>query len=125
MNEVKYGKMKAGDPVLVDNGTVYVANKLRQGIPMSEDEIMEYALVKESTEKLGGYEVTVRPGARFHSSTHLFGRHSWNVGKTKVSIKKNKLFVNGRSYGSLKEGDKILIEHGKVFVSGNIREVIK
>jgi hypothetical protein len=44
------------------------------------------------------------------------------VGKTKVSIKNNELFVNGATYGSLTDGDEIVIEQSSVTVSGNRRE---
>jgi hypothetical protein len=34
VNNVKYGTLSAGDPVLIDNGKVFVANQERQGIPI-------------------------------------------------------------------------------------------
>jgi hypothetical protein len=124
VNEEKYGKINVGAPILVDNGKVYVSKELRQGKPMSEDEIIEYAIVKESTEEIADFEVTVRPGAQFTSSSNWFGKHTLKVGKTKVIIKKKKLYVNGQSYGNLTKGDTILIEHSRVYVSGKLREVI-
>lgn len=124
VNDAKYGKINGGDPVLVDNGKVYVAKKLRQGTPMSEDEIMEYAIIEESVEEIAGFKVTVRPGAQFTSSTDWFGKHTLKVGKIKVIIKKEKLYVNGQLYGNLTKGNTILIEHSRVYVSGKLREVI-
>jgi len=82
-----------------------------------------YKLLKaRSTKELAGYNVTVRPGSSLTSTTQILGKHTLTVGKTKVSIKKNEIFVNGASYGQLKTGDTILVENKKVTVSGKVRE---
>ena len=125
VNNVQYGTLKAGEAVLIDNGKVSVADQERQGTAMSDQEAFSSASVKESTKELAGYNVTVRPGSSFTSTTQVFGKHTLTVGKTKVSIKKNELFVNEAPYGHLKAGDTILVENKKVSVSGKIREETK
>lgn len=122
VNNVKYGMLKTGETVLIDNGKVFVADQERQGTPMSDQEVLASASVKESTKELAGYSVTVRPGSPLTSTTQIFGKHTFTVGKTKVSIKKNELFVNEVSYGQLKTSDTILVENKKVSVSGKVRE---
>jgi hypothetical protein len=122
VNNVKYGKLGIGEAVLIDDGKVYVADQERQGAPLSDQEVLASASVKESTEELAGYNVTVRPGSSFTSTTQILSKHTLTVGKTKVSIKQDELFVNGISYGELKTGDTILVEHKIVSVSGKIRE---
>ena len=121
VNNMQYGKLKTGDSVLIDNGKVFVAGQKRQGTPMSDQEIQTSASVAESTKELAGYNVTVRPGASLTSTTQVLGDYTFTVGNTKVSIKKDELFVNGTSYGELKVGDTILVENKKVTVSGKIR----
>lgn len=125
VNNVSYGKLSPDDSVLIDNGKVLVENQERKGTPMSDDDILAAAPVKETTEKLAGYNVTVRPGASFTSTTQILGKHTLTVGETRVSIKKDALFVDGRSYGRLNQGDTILIENSQVHVSGEPRDVTK
>ena len=122
VNNVKYGTLKTGEAVLIDNGKVFVADKERQGTLMSDQEVLSSASVRESTKELAGFNVTVRPGSLFTSTTQVFGQHTLTVGKTKISIKKNELFVNEISYGQLKTGDTILVENKKVSISGTARE---
>lgn len=122
VNNINYGRLNTGEPVLIDNGKVSVAGQERQGTPMSDQEIQASASVAESTKKLAGYNVTVRPGSSFTSTTQFLGENIFTVGNTKVSIKNDELFVNGTSYGRLKPGDTILVESKKVSVSGKIRE---
>jgi len=122
VNNAKYGLLKTGESILIDNGKVLVAGQEREGTPMSDQETMSSASVKESTKKLAGYTVTVRPGSSLISTTQVFGKHTLTIGNTKVSIKKNELFVNETSYGQLKTGDTILVENKNVFVSGKVRE---
>ncbi|NQT91573.1 MAG: hypothetical protein HQ559_02345 [Lentisphaerae bacterium] len=122
VNNVRYGKLADGVDILVDQGVVSVAGEKRSGTPMSPEEIMDAAPVKETTKELNGYAVTVRPGESFSSTTHLFGKHTLTVGNTKVAIKDDGLFVNGTSFGSLKQGDTILVEAGNVSVSGEARQ---
>jgi hypothetical protein len=122
VNNVKYGALKTGDAVLIDNGKVSVANEERQGTPMSDKEVLSSASVKESVKDLAGFNVTVRPGSSFTSTTQVFGKHTLTIGKTKISIKKNELFVNDKPYGQLKTGDTILVESKVVSVSGAVRD---
>ncbi len=122
VNNVKYGVLKSGERILIDNGKVFVADQERQGTPMSDQEVLSSASIEESTKELAGFNVTVRPGSSFTSTTQVFGKHTLTVGKTKILIKKNELFVNETPYGQLKEGDTILVENKKVSVSGKIRE---
>ncbi|MFC1735087.1 hypothetical protein ACFL1X_03155 [Candidatus Hydrogenedentota bacterium] len=122
VNGMSYGKLNAGDAVLVDNGRVSVAGEKRQGTPMSDKEIAASAPVKENTKELAGYTVTVRPGSPFTATTSIFGKHTFTVGNTKVSIKDDVLFVREKSYGKLEKGDSILVENLSVYVSGKARE---
>ncbi len=122
VNDVRYGTLAPGVEILIDHGTVFVGGKKREGNPMTPQEIMDAAPVKETTKELNGYAVTVRPGATLTSTSQFFGRHTLTVGNTKVSIKNNELTVNDTGYGSLKRGDTILVEHGSVTVSGELRE---
>ena len=116
-----YGLLKPNDSILVDNGTVYVQNKQVVGEPLSDEEKLQRAPVKETRKELAGYSVTVRPGASMTTVTNFLGKHTLTVGKRTVSIKKDRLFVNDRPYGKLKGGDAILVENDKVFVSGSER----
>ena len=121
VNDRTYGLLKPNDSILVDHGTVYVQSKQVAGEPLSDEEKLERAPVKETRKELAGYSVTVRPGATMTTVTKVFGRHTLTVGKRTVSIKKDRLFVNDRPYGNLKGGDTILVENDRVFVSGSER----
>ena len=125
VNNVTYGQLNAGDPVSVDNRKVFVAGQPREGKPLSEEEILKNADVKETTKELAGYAVTIRPGAHGFTTTQLFGKHTLTVGKTKVTIKNDELSVNDKAYGKLKKGDAIVVENSRVFVSGTERQPAK
>ena len=122
VNNVSYGKLAAGEAVLIDQGKVSVAGKPRQGTAMSDEELSAAGAVKETTKTLAGYDVTVRPGSPSSFTMQLLGKHTLTVGGTSVSIKKNELSVNDKSYGQLKAGDVILVENKTVSVSGKIRQ---
>lgn len=121
VNDKTYGLLKLNDAILIDRGTVYVQNTRVEGKQLSDEEKQERAPVKETRKGLAGYSVAVRPGATMTTVTKLFGRHTLKVGKTTVSIKKDNLSVNDKPYGALETGDTVLIENGKVFVSGSER----
>lgn len=121
VNSKTYGPLKPNDSILIDHGTVYVRDRKVEGRPLSAEERLARAPVKETRKELGGYSVTVRPGARLTSVTQILGRHTLKVGKTTVSIKKDKLFVNDKPYGAVKDGDTIVVENDEVFVSGSER----
>lgn len=121
VNNARYGQLKTGEDILVDNDKVFIDRQERQGIPLSDQEILASAPIRHSTEELAGYPVTVRPGSTLTSTTQVSDMHTFTVGKTNVSIRKDELFVNEISYGQLKAGDTILVENKKVSVSGNVR----
>jgi hypothetical protein len=122
VNNVRYGELISGVDILVDHGIVFVSGVKRDGSPMSPKEIVDAAPVKETAKDLNGYAVIVRPGSSFTSTTQVLGKHTLTVGKIKVSIKRDELFVNGTSFGSLTKGETILVEQGSVSVSGQHRE---
>ncbi len=122
VNNVDYGSLDIGDAISIDNGKVSVDDQQRQGTPLSDQEVMESAPFKETTEELAGYGVTVRPGSATTSKTEVFDKHTLTVGNTRVAIKGDQLIVNDRPYGSVQRGDTILVESGRVFVSGDTRD---
>ena len=122
VNNTRYGELTSGVDILIDHGGVSVGGEKREGTPMTAQDVMDAAPVKETTKDLGDFSVTVRPGSSFTSTTQVFGKHTLTVGKTKVSIKNHELSVNGTSYGNLTKGDDILVEQGSVTVSGVTRE---
>ena len=123
VNNRKYGRLRDGCSILVDNGKVTVTAQKDQGTSMFDKLIM--LSTTESRDTIAGYSVTVRPGSSSISKIDMLGKHAFTVGKTKVSIKKDRLFVNKTPYGRLKQGDSILIENSKVFVAGEPREPTK
>lgn len=125
VNNTRYGELTPEADILVDHGIVFVDGEKREGTLMTSEEIMDAAPVKETTKDLDGYAVTVFPGSSFTSTTQVFGKHTLTVGKTKVAIKKDELFVNGASFGNLTKGDTILVDQGTVSVSGQTRDTKK
>ncbi len=125
VNNTRYGELTSGADILIDHGVVFVGGEKREGTPMTAEEVMDAAPVKETTKDLDGYAVTVRPGSSFTSTTQVFGKHTLTVGKTKVSIKKDELLVNGASCGNLTKGDTILVDQETVSVSGETRDTKK
>ena len=89
---------------------------------MLADRVIRSRDPRRPRKTLAGYEVTVRPGATFTSTTEVFGKHTLTVGKVKVSIKNYELEVNGHSYGELQPGDTISIQDSQVRVSGKVRD---
>lgn len=84
--------------------------------------------------RLGTYRVSVRPYCD-SSSTHSLDdvekdgsrivSYEFRCGDTTVSIRGNTLSVNGKSYGTLKRGDWIAVDYGKVRVSSEVRDEVR
>ncbi len=121
VNDKTYGLLSPSDAVLVDRGRVYVENRPVEGRTLWDEEKLERSPVKETTGELAGYRVAVRPGSMMTTETQFLGKHTLKVGEPTVSIKNDRLFVNDKPYGTLKPGDTVLVENGKVFVSGQER----
>ena len=88
------------------------------------------------TEKrLGTYRVSVRPYCNDSISNSLDdvehdGRsrivsHEFICGDTTVLIRGNMLSVNGKSYGTLDQGDWIAVDYGKVRVNSEVRAEVR
>ena len=88
-----------------------------------------------STAELGTHLVTVKPQCDFlsttaHNQTEKDGTdrvlyYELACGDTTALIRDNTLTVNGKSYGTLIEGDEIAINYGKVRVNSKVREEVK
>ena len=83
---------------------------------------------KEPTRaELGTHLVSVRPqcdGSHRRTEEDSRGRitfYEFKCGDTTVLIRDNTLTVNGKSYGTLSEGDQIAIDYGKVRVNSEVR----
>ena len=123
VNNRIFGKLQPNSSILIDHGTVHVNGSAVEGRDLTDDETQKRGLQEEeTTEELAGYTVTVRPGASLRTKTEVFGRHTLTAGETVVSIKNKKLTVNDRAYGQLSEGDTVVVDHGKVIISGEERE---
>ncbi len=125
VNDKKYGKLAPGDSVLVNHGKVFISGNARQGVAMTDKEIMDSSAVKESKKEIGGYLITVHPGNIWDMSNDLSGKHTYDVGRYHICISKDELSVNGKSYGKLNKGDSIEIDLSKVLISGKERQPIK
>lgn len=77
---------------------------------------------------MGTHEVTIKP---FNSSSSMMSSsgsesniYELSAGNTEIRIENEHLYVNGTPYGTLKPGEPILVDHGKVFVDGTSREPV-
>lgn len=81
--------------------------------------------------ELGSHVVSIRPQCDIPSTTshrrdesdgisHIT-HYEFKCGETTVLIRDNTLTVNGKSYGTLVEGDQIAIDFGKVRVNSEVR----
>lgn len=88
-----------------------------------------------STGQLGTHSVSVRPQC-ISTSTSSHGRteqdgtsrithYEFTCGDTAILIRDNTLTVNGKSYGTLNEGDAIAIDYGKVRVNSKVRAEVR
>jgi hypothetical protein len=88
-----------------------------------------------SGEQLGSHAVSVRPvcnGSSTKSLTQSEGdgttsvvHYEYTCGDTTVLIRGNTLSVNGKSYGTLNEGDWIAVDYGKVRVNSEVRAEVR
>jgi ankyrin repeat protein len=78
--------------------------------------------VNQGGSRLGSHLVKVSPACWTNeSSSSEGGKHRFSCGDTTVVIDGEKLVVNGQSYGTLKQGDTVDVEQGKVRI--NAKEV--
>jgi hypothetical protein len=85
--------------------------------------------------ELGTYVVSIRPqcgvlSTTTHNRTEEDGtshitHYEFKCDDTTVLIRDNTLTVNGKSYGTLREGDQIAIDSGKVRVNSEIRAEVR
>ena len=85
--------------------------------------------------ELGTHVVSIRPqcdapSTTSHSRTEEDGssritHYEFKCGDTTVLIRDNTLTVNGKSYGTLSEGDQITIDFGKVRVNSEVRAEVR
>lgn len=123
VNQLSYGALKPSDKILVSWGSVYINGKKVEGKRLAETrdpELSEYSL-PESKTRLGGYSLRVRPGHNNKSRFHLQGAYVWRLGEQRFAVKDNEFFIDDVNYGKLTEGDSIMVEKGRVFVSGRER----
>lgn len=83
-------------------------------------------------QQLGSHLVSIRPycdGATSGSlaqtqkdGTSRIISYEFTCGDTKVEIRENTLVVNGKSYGTLNEGDQVAVDFGKVRVNREVRD---
>lgn len=77
---------------------------------------------------LGSHHVVVRPGSTTTSTTEAtFGENAtyeFTCGDVQIKIENEALAVNGKSYGMLKPGESIEVDHGKVLVAGEVRQPV-
>jgi len=88
-----------------------------------------------STAQLGGHDISIRPYCDSSSSStnRRYERdgstevvsYMLTCGDTTVSIRLNMLTVNGKSYGPLKDFDRITIDYGKVRVNSEVRTEVR
>ena len=85
-------------------------------------------------QQLGSHLVSIRPDCDSASSgsltqsqkdgTSKIVSYEFTCGDTKVEIRDNNLTVNGKSYGTLNEGDLIAVDYGKVRVNREVRSEV-
>ncbi len=77
---------------------------------------------KETEADIGGHQLIVRPGCTFTSNSSLLdgniATYIFECDEVSAIVQNEKLIVNEMKYGELKTGEKILIENGKVYLSG-------
>ncbi len=87
---------------------------------------VEFNTNKEKETDMGTHHVVVRPGSTFTSSSLSSSgddeTYQFSCGEVSVTIQNEALMVNNVKYGTLKTGESILIDNGKVFVAGQERQ---
>ncbi len=84
---------------------------------------------------LGSHYVSVRPHCDTKSTTahrrfeedgsSRITHYEFTCGDVTVLIRDNLLTVNGKSYGTLTDGDQISIDHGNVRVNSEVRAEVR
>ena len=88
-----------------------------------------------SKTQLGTHSVSVRPqcdvsSTRSHRHTEADGtsritHYEFTCGSIAILIRDNTLSVNGKSYGTLNDGDAIAVDYGKVRVNSEVRAEVR
>jgi hypothetical protein len=77
---------------------------------------------------LGSHHVVVRPGSTMTSTTEATfcenATYEFTCGDVQIKIENEALTVNVKSYGMLKPGESIEVDHGKVLVAGKVRQPV-
>jgi hypothetical protein len=79
------------------------------------------SLANHGQDVINGHSVTIKPC--LHSTNETLkdespenSLHTMKCGETELLINNEELVVNGKSYGKLKEGAPVIVDHGKVLI---------
>ena len=88
-----------------------------------------------SRTQLGTHSVSVRPQCEVTSTTanrqiepdgtSRIAHYEFTCDNTAILIRDKTLTVNGKSYGTLNDGDEIAIDYGKVRVNSELRAEVR
>jgi len=122
INNLSYGEPPPHSSVLIEYGNVFINGVPSQGKPpKSSGETVDSREENESTTRLGGYPLKIRPGHAVRTRFHIDGAHTLRLRDNRYTVKEDEFFINDVSFGKLYPGDEIVVDHGTVLVSGRER----
>lgn len=127
VNNHSYGDIPPFSDILVEHGKVFIngyAGQVRQRVDAPETRLNKHEMA-ESTTRLGGYELRVRPGHLVKTRFLIDGGHTLRLGDRRFTVKEDEFMVDDVSFGKLYPGDSIFVDDGKVFISGRERRPVQ
>ena len=122
INNLSYGEPPPRSTVLIEYGKVFINGVSGQGkLPKRANETIDSREQAESSTRLGGYSLRIRPGHMVKTRFHIDGAHTLRMGDNRYTVKEDEFFIDDVSFGKLYPGDEILVDNGTVLVSGRER----
>lgn len=117
-----YGELRPSSEIFIEGGQV-TTNGTPASVVSREVKYVPYNPANEETHTLlAGHEVIIRPGSTMKTRVGGLTRHTLKVGDVTLTIDEGRLIVNNVRHGFVQDGDRILIDHLKVFVNDERRE---
>lgn len=112
VNGFTFGVLKKKDPILVDEGKVFVNERLRTGLPIlkANDHIAVPSTFEESLDtRLAGYALRITPRPKIVTRVGGASAQALKADDYSITIRDNELVVDGVHRGSLTPGASITV----------------
>ncbi|MDA7915787.1 hypothetical protein N9B94_00965 [Verrucomicrobia bacterium] len=126
VNGFSFGNLKRSEKILVDEGKIFVENRLRIGVPIFEINGGDTPPAKENDyldTRLNGHSIRIIPRPNLITRVGGISSQAIRADDFTITIRDSELIVDGVHHGRLKKTDAIVITPEGVEITGGIESL--